>query len=161
MPMIEWQNEAARHAASRAKRSIPVALWRGFRSACPNCGERGLFRAYLKPVDNCRHCGEDMSHQRADDAPPYFTMVLVGHIVVPLMLAVAMRVELSNMTHLMIWLPLTLVMALALLQPIKGATIGLQWALYMHGFDGSADPDRYAEGFFPRDSAQTRQAIDA
>lgn len=150
---IEWQSQAERDAANRAKRSVATSLWRGFLSACPNCGGRGLFRAYLKPVDHCRHCGEDMSHQRADDAPPYFTMVIVGHIVVPLMLAVAMRVELSNTTHLMIWLPLALVMALALLQPIKGATIALQWALFMHGFDGSDDPDRLAEGYFPRDPA--------
>lgn len=151
MPVIEWQSEAALEQANRPKRPVPLALWRGFAGACPKCGGNGLFRAYLKPVDACRHCGEDMSHQRADDAPPYFTMVIVGHIVVPLMLFVAMRVELSNLTHLMIWLPLSLVMALALLQPIKGATIALQWALYMHGFDGSTDPDRFAEGFLPRD----------
>jgi uncharacterized protein (DUF983 family) len=148
---VEWRSQATLDEAHRATRSVPGALWRGFRGACPSCGGRGLFRAYLKPVDACRHCGEDMSHQRADDAPPYFTMVIVGHIVVPLMLAVALRVELSNLTHLMIWLPLALVMTLALLQPVKGATIALQWALYMHGFDGSADPDRFAEGYLPRD----------
>lgn len=152
MSTIEWRSEKAVEAATRPPRPVGSALWRGFRCACPSCGARGLFRAYLKPVENCRRCGEDLSHQRADDAPPYFTMVIVGHIVVPIMLAVAMRTELSNLTHLMIWLPLTLAMTLALLQPVKGATIALQWALYMHGFDGSADPDRYAEGFFPRDN---------
>jgi len=92
-----------------------------------------------------------MSHQRADDAPPYFTMLIVGHVVVTLMLTVTMWVELSSLTHLMIWLPLALVLALALLQPIKGAIIGLQWALYMHGFDGSSDPDRLPEGLLPSD----------
>ncbi len=149
--MIEWQSEAEKVAAGRAERSVVSSLLRGFLGACPNCGERGLFRAFLKPVDNCRHCDEDMSHQRADDAPPYFTMLIVGHVVVPLMLTVAMSVELSNLAHLMIWLPLALIMALGLLQPIKGAIIGLQWALYMHGFDGSGDPDRFAEGYLPRD----------
>jgi uncharacterized protein (DUF983 family) len=89
----------------------------------------------------CPRCGEDLSHQRADDAPPYFTMVIVGHIIVPLMLTVAFVVDWSTWTHFAVWLPLTLVMTLALLQPVKGATIGLQWALYMHGFDGSRDPD--------------------
>lgn len=151
--MNEWRSETAAAAANKPARPIGNALWRGFRCACPNCGERGLFRAYLKPVDNYQHCGEDLSHQRADDAPPYFTMVIVGHLVVPIMLFVAMRTELSNMTHLMIWLPLALAMTLALLQPIKGATIALQWALYMHGFDGSADPDAFAEGYMPRDSS--------
>ena len=69
-------------------------------------------------------CHEDLSHQRADDAPPYFTIVVVGHVVVPLMAAVFFATELSVMTHMMIWLPLTLVMTLALLHPIKGALIG-------------------------------------
>lgn len=150
--MTEWRDETAISAAGRPARPIGNALWRGFRCTCPNCGGRGLFRAYLKPVDNCRHCGEDMSHQRADDAPPYFTMVIVGHIVVPIMLFVAMRTDLSNATHLMIWLPLTLAMTLALLQPVKGATIALQWALYMHGFDGSAESDALADGYVPNGS---------
>lgn len=149
--MTEWRNQAAIEAAARPRRSVASALWRGLRCTCPACAAPGLFRAYLKPIENCRTCGEDLSHQRADDAPPYFTMVIVGHIVVPIMLAVAMRTELSNMTHLMIWLPVTLAMTLALLQPVKGATIALQWALYMHGFDGSTDPDAFAEGFMPRD----------
>jgi len=90
LTMIEWQSEAEKVTASRAKRSVVSSLLHGFIGACPNCGKRGLFRAFLKPVDNCRHCGEDMSHQRADDAPPYFTMLIVGHVVVPLMLTVAM-----------------------------------------------------------------------
>ena len=30
--------------------------------------------------------------------------------------------------------------SLALLRPVKGAVVGLQWALYMHGFGG--EPDR-------------------
>jgi uncharacterized protein (DUF983 family) len=149
--MSEWRNEPAEADAAREPRPLGSALWRGFRGRCPNCGEGRLFRAYLKPVANCPNCGEDMSHQRADDAPPYFTMVIVGHIVVPIVLAVAMRTDLSNLTHLMIWLPLTLGLTLALLQPVKGATIALQWALYMHGFDGSANPDALAEGYMPRD----------
>ena len=145
--MAEWRSEIEQVAAARPRRPVGPALWRGFCGGCPNCGKHGLFRAYLKPVDNCRHCGEDMTHQRADDAPPYFTMVLVGHIIVPVMLAAVMQTELSNLTHLMIWLPLAGVMTLALLQPIKGATIALQWALYMHGFDGRTDPDSLPENY--------------
>jgi uncharacterized protein (DUF983 family) len=122
-------------------RSVPRSLWRGFLCRCPNCGEGGLFRRYLKPVPVCSVCHEDLSHQRADDAPPYFTMVIVGHLVVPAMLFVAMRTNWPNIVHLAIWLPTTLILTLTLLQPVKGAIIGLQWALRMHGFDGSADPD--------------------
>ena len=147
MTRMAVANKSARRSRTRPR---GPALWRGFLCRCPNCGEGALFRAYLKPVDNCAVCGEDMSHQRADDAPPYFTMVIVGHIVVPIMLAVALRdraVQLDPSDDL----------AAAdggpdagLLQPIKGATIALQWALYMHGFDGS-DPDTMAEGYLRRE----------
>jgi uncharacterized protein (DUF983 family) len=123
------------------KRPLVAALRRGFACRCPNCGKGALFGRFLKPVPACPVCGEDLSHQRADDAPPYLTMVIVGHIVVPLMLAVQMATDLPNIVHIAIWVPLTGILALLLLQPVKGAVIGLQWALRMHGFDGSADPD--------------------
>jgi uncharacterized protein (DUF983 family) len=47
--------------------------------------------------------------------------------------------ELPMWLHLSIWVPLTVILALALLQPVKGAIVGLQWALYMHGFGGEED----------------------
>jgi len=130
------------------RRSIFASLRRGFICRCPNCGTGWLFRAYLKPVERCAACEEDLSHQRADDAPPYFTIVIVGHIIVPLMLATTLWTDLPTLAHLVIWLPLTLALTLGLLQPVKGAIIGLQWALRMHGFDGS-DADAMPEGFLP------------
>jgi uncharacterized protein (DUF983 family) len=50
--------------------------------------------------------------------------------------------------HAAIWLPLTFGMSLALLQPIKGALVGLQWAFRMHGFnpeEAEEAPSRAAE----------------
>jgi uncharacterized protein (DUF983 family) len=129
-------------------------MWRGFLCRCPNCGEGKLFRSFLKPVERCAVCAEDLSHQRADDAPPYFTILIVGHLIVPAMLAVVLLTELSTLTHLAIWLPLTAALCLLLLQPVKGAIIGLQWALRMHGFDGSAEPDAMPEGFLKRNTEQ-------
>jgi uncharacterized protein (DUF983 family) len=141
--MAEWTSPSS----ERPARNVFGALVRGFLCRCPNCGKGSLFRGYLKPKLACTVCGEDLSHQRADDAPPYFTMVLVGHLVVPVMLAVSLSVDWSTTTHLALWLPLTLALTLALLRPVKGATIALQWALYMHGFDGSSDPDAPAYGW--------------
>ena len=54
---------------------------------CPACGKGAMFNAYLKVNDRCPACGEELHHHRADDAPPYFTMLIVGHIVVALVLA--------------------------------------------------------------------------
>jgi uncharacterized protein (DUF983 family) len=122
---------------------------RGFSGHCPHCGQGKLFRAYLKPVETCPVCAEDLSHQRADDFPPYITMVLTGHILVPLMLTVQMLTDFSVVTYLAIYLPLTVVAVFGLMQPVKGAVIGLQWALRMHGFGGRANPDAPPEGFLP------------
>lgn len=137
-----WQPATGANQLGLPKRSSWQAMARGFACRCPNCGKGRLFRGYLKSVPACSVCGEDMSHHRADDAPPYFTILIVGHLVVPVMTAVFFATELSTMTHMAIWLPLTLVLTLALLRPIKGALIALQWALYMHGFDPRVeDPD--------------------
>lgn len=124
------------------KRDLKQAMWRGLLGRCPNCNEGKLFRAYLKTHDSCSVCGQDFRHQRADDLPAYLVIVIVGHIVVPLVLVVEKNFAWTYLAHLAVWLPLTLGMSLALLQPVKGAIVGLQWAFRMHGFDenGAADP---------------------
>ena len=121
--------------AERAPRHLMRAMWRGFRGCCPNCGRGKLFRAFLKVVDRCEVCGSELFHQRADDAPPYFVILITGHIVVPLALIVETELGPPLWVHAVIWGPLTLALALALLQPVKGAIVGWQWATYMHGFD--------------------------
>ena len=116
------------------KRNLGEAMKRGSLGRCPHCGEGKLFRSYLRPVANCSVCDEDYTPQRADDLPAYLTVVIVGHIVVALFMAVENVGGLSMWAHLAIWVPITILMSLAMLQPIKGATIGLQWANRMHGF---------------------------
>ena len=68
--------------ALSARRRLGPAMRRGFAGRCPHCGEGRLFRAYLKVADSCPACGEVLHHQRADDAPPYLTMLIVGHFIV-------------------------------------------------------------------------------
>ena len=97
----------SQETALKEKRDVWQAIKRGFRGRCPRCGEGKLFRAFLKVDDHCSVCELDFTPHRADDLPAYLVIVIVGHIVVPL----------------------------ALLQPVKGAVVGMQWALRMHGFD--------------------------
>jgi uncharacterized protein (DUF983 family) len=110
---------------------------RGLFCRCPNCGEGRLFRAFLKPVDSCEACGETLHHQRADDLPPYIVITIVGHVVVGGILLAEKYANWSIALHLWVWLPLTVLLSLALMQPAKGAVIGLQWAMRMHGFGGA------------------------
>jgi uncharacterized protein (DUF983 family) len=123
------------YTTDRPSRALGRAMGRGFRCRCPNCGEGRLFRAYLKVVDRCAVCGTELFHQRADDAPPYFVALITGHVVVPGTLAVEVAFAPPLWVHALIWGPLTIAMALGLLQPVKGAIVGWQWANYMHGFD--------------------------
>jgi uncharacterized protein (DUF983 family) len=121
------------------QRPIVTSLKRGFAQQCPACGQGALYRKYLKVVDTCPVCSEELFHQRADDAPPYFTIVIVAHVIVGAMLVVEQQFAPPSWLHMVIWLPLTLIMSLWLLPRVKGSLIGLQWALRMHGFGGEAD----------------------
>jgi uncharacterized protein (DUF983 family) len=116
-------------------------MLRGLRGRCPNCGRGRLFGAFLKVADQCPACGETLHHHRADDAPAYFVILIVGHFVVPWSLAVEIAYAPPLWLHFSIWLPLTLLMSLALLQPIKGAIVAWQWAQRMHGFGSPEDED--------------------
>ena len=131
---MQWKNAGK---AGSDQRNVAQAMKRGWFCRCPNCGEGKLFRAFLKPVDHCAACGEDYTHQRADDLPAYLSIVIVGHIVVGGFMMTDMVWTLSNWTHLAIWTPLTVVLAMISIQPIKGAVIGLQWGARMHGFGGN------------------------
>jgi uncharacterized protein (DUF983 family) len=124
-----------RETGAAEKRDLWTAMKRGFRGRCPRCGEGKLFRAFLKVADNCDKCGQDFSHHRADDLPAYLVIVVVGHIVVPLALYIETNYSPPVALQLAIYLPLTLFASLALLQPVKGGVVALQWALRMHGFD--------------------------
>ncbi len=123
----------------RAARPLVQSMKRGFAGKCPHCGKGNLFRAYLKPVDECAECGEAYAHQRADDLPAYLVVLIVGHISVGGFMFTEMTTEWPGWLHLAIWVPVTVLLSLVLLQPIKGAVIGLQWANYMHGFGGEED----------------------
>lgn len=98
-----------------------------------------MFRAFLKVADTCSRCGEELHHQRADDAPAYFTMVIVGHVIVGGILALEKAYAPPTWVHLAIWLPLLTILTLLLLPVCKGMLVALQWSLRMHGFGGADD----------------------
>ncbi|MEZ5925007.1 MAG: DUF983 domain-containing protein [Hyphomicrobiaceae bacterium] len=135
-------------------RPVGSALWAGFRGRCPSCGRGRLFRAFLKVADQCPSCGTELHHHRADDAPPYFVILIVGHVIVSLVLMVEMRFAPPLWAHVAIWVPLTFAMALVLLPRVKGALVGLQWALRMHGFSRAAMPERLDRYGAPAEASQ-------
>ena len=117
------------------KRPVGKSLLRGIRCRCASCGLGAVFDGYLTVKDKCSECGQEFHHHQADDAPPYFAIFIVGHIVVSLVLVVESTYRPALWIHAALWIPLTIVLALAFLRPIKGAIVAYQWALRMHGFE--------------------------
>jgi len=97
-----------------------------------------MFSAYLKVNDRCPACAEELHHHRADDAPPYFTILIVGHIIVAALLSVELTFGPPMWLQMVAWPILAVVLCLVLLPCIKGALVGLQWALRMHGFEAAS-----------------------
>ncbi|MBI3710698.1 MAG: DUF983 domain-containing protein [Proteobacteria bacterium] len=104
------------------------AFCRGLRLLCPRCGDGPLFFKYLKISPCCSKCGLELDSYRTDDAPPYFTILLVGHLIVPAVLLLEHAAHPPEWIHLVLWAPLTILLTLALLPRVKGALVGWQWS---------------------------------
>ena len=131
--MIRTQRQPDRPASSNPWPHPPMAtaIGRGLLGRCPACGQSHLFNGFLRVVPECTNCRAPLGLARADDAPPYFTILVTGHIVVPLIVMVDRMNEPPIWLMSAIFLPLTFFMALGLLRPIKGGTVGLMLNLNM------------------------------
>ncbi len=103
------------------------SMRRGWRHCCPRCGASGMFSGYLSIAASCRRCGLDFEAIRSDDVPPYFTIVIVGHLVVPMLLLAEQMASPPTWLMLSICLPVTLALTLSLLPFVKGAVMGAIW----------------------------------
>ncbi|MGD0563615.1 MAG: DUF983 domain-containing protein [Roseiarcus sp.] len=122
------------------RRDVGLAVRRGLFGRCPRCGQGRIFRAYLKVVDACPVCREDLSPQRADDAPAYITMLIVGHFIVAgIIAAEELWPDSPVLLGSIVWTLLAGAASLLMLPRVKGALVGYQWAVRMHGF---GEPDK-------------------
>jgi len=137
--MSETHHFGEKSVNERQKRPLWRALARGLVCRCPQCGQGRLFSAFTRVVAACDACGEEYHHHRADDLPAYLNIFVVGHIVVAGFVIAERSVEWSGWAHLAVWVPITIILAIVLLQPIKGTVVALQWANAMHGFGGAND----------------------
>ncbi len=126
---------SGRLSADKPRSTWLQAIGRGFAGACPHCGRGRVFAGFLTVADTCEQCGLELHRHRADDLPPYLVIFVVGHAVGYGILVSELRFEAPMWLHLALWPPLALALSLALLRPVKGAVVGLQFALGLHGFD--------------------------
>jgi uncharacterized protein (DUF983 family) len=116
------------------RRDWRQAAFRGFLGRCPRCAAAPLFAGKLRVQPHCPACGQDWSHQRADDFPSYIVILVLGHVLVPLMVAANMAWDWPMGLQMIAWPVLAALLAVALIRPTKGAVIGAQWAMRMGGF---------------------------
>lgn len=116
------------------QRDVRSAMTRGAKGCCPSCGAAPLFGRFLKPVPHCPACGQDWTVQTADDLPAYLVILILGHLLVPIIVSVNLRYDVSTTIQMLIWPSIALVLAMLMIQPVKGAVIGYQWARRMQGF---------------------------
>ena len=130
-------------AAREMTAADPQVTWsegvrRGLAGRCPACGEGRLFGRFLKVRDECPSCGAELHHHRADDLPPCLVILIVAHLVGWGIFTAETRFDdVPLWLHLAVWPALAVMLCLALLQPAKGAVVGLQYALGMHGFEAA------------------------
>ena len=112
------------------KSRIVTGVRRGLHLRCPNCGAGHLFNNFLKVSPRCEVCGADNTIYPSDDAPPYVTLVIVGHVFIPVVFWTEMAAWTPPIWLLLaFWLPLIAAVTIAALPHIKGAVIGYEWAL--------------------------------
>ncbi len=134
-------HDFADETVAKQERPVGQSIKRGLLNTCPACGSGRLFRAFLKPVEHCEACGEEMFHERSDDLPPYLVIVLVGHVLLTGYMLTDSFMPDALWVHLLVWVPVVILTSLISIQPIKGGVIGLQWAMRLHGFGETADGD--------------------
>jgi uncharacterized protein (DUF983 family) len=116
------------------ERPLRPALVKGWRRKCPSCGKGKLLHSYLKVNTSCDSCGQELYHHRADDGPAYLTILIVGHIMAPSLLAVFTKFRPEPLVLFSIFAVGCVALSLYLLPRLKGAVVGFQWARQMHGF---------------------------
>jgi uncharacterized protein (DUF983 family) len=133
MTPIRWQPDRTLRLPPWPVPKLSTALGRGLLGRCPACGKTHLFAGFLRVVPECASCHAPLGSARADDAPPYFVILITGHILIPAMLIAQRWGNPSDLTLMAIFVPLTLVLAIGLLRPVKGGVLGVMVTMGMLG----------------------------
>ena len=105
----------------------PSPFKAGLRSRCPRCGEGKLYSGLLQVAERCPHCDLSFADVDPGDGPAIFVILILGAIIVGAAFTVDSLFAPPYWLHLVLWIPTTLVGAIALLAPFKATLIALQY----------------------------------
>lgn len=120
-----WSSERRRAKPEVAMPGWRVALGRGLAMRCPSCGRVPAFDGYLKICPVCPSCAAPLGRVPCDDAPPYITLIIALHIIILLMVFADYDGGMDWIESMVIFVPLTIVLLLLMLRPVKGATLAI------------------------------------
>ena len=86
-----------------------------------------MFRGYLALQPQCEACGLDFSFADSGDGPAVFVTLIAGFLVLGVALMVDVAYEPPLWVYIVFFLPLTLLVCLGLLRPLKGLLIASQY----------------------------------
>jgi uncharacterized protein (DUF983 family) len=110
----------------------PSPFLTGFWCKCPRCGKGPLFAGYLKIAPSCTVCGLDLKFADSGDGPAIFIIFVVSPLVIALAVIAENLFHPAPYMHLIIWIPTTIVLCLALLRPFKATLVALQFKHNAH-----------------------------
>ena len=106
----------------------PQSPWStGFAARCPRCGDGRLFKSFIEVTDKCEVCGLDYKFADAGDGPAVFVTLLGGFLLLGMALFVQMTFVPPVWLLMLIFAPLTLIVCIGMLRPLKGILIALQY----------------------------------
>ena len=126
---VSWHASSAHNAIALPLPSMTTAILRGAGRHCPACGQTALFTGYLRVEKSCSFCSAPLALYPSDDAPPYITLLLVLHVVVPLLLVLEQTTDLPLWVYGAIVLPVAAILTVLLLPAVKGGMIGVLFKL--------------------------------
>lgn len=102
-------------------------IFRGLRRRCPKCGQGRVFSGYLTLRDDCSDCGESLTGIRTDDAAPWATIMVVGHLVAPFVILAVQFGDFSTLALTLGFSALSLFFTAITLPAMKGVFVNLNW----------------------------------
>ena len=107
--------------------SSPSPFVSGLTCRCPRCGKVRLFSGFLQVAPRCEACGLDFAFADSGDGPAIFVIFVVAPVVIVLAFIFEALVHPAPYVHLIVWIPVTILLSLALLRPFKATLVALQY----------------------------------
>jgi uncharacterized protein (DUF983 family) len=107
--------------------AAPAPLRAALHGCCPRCGKGRLFGSLIGFAPRCTNCGLDFLAFNVGDGAASFLILIIGAIVTGLAMWLELSVSPPWYVHALLWLPLTLVLTLAMLRFSKALLLALEF----------------------------------